>query len=110
VPDIGDALKVIHQAGGRSFLAHPLTGRLTVHRLEALLTWLEPQGLDGVEAFYKAYSDETQRVLLEMAKRRRLLVSAGSDYHGLHSPGENGPGVDVPLVHWQRFLTALGLE
>lgn len=100
---------MIHHAGGRSFLAHPLTGHLTVDRLEELLAWLRPLGLDGVEALYKPYSDDTQRVLLEMAERRHLLVSAGSDYHGLHSPGENGPGIDVPPVHWQCFLAGLGL-
>jgi len=111
-PGTSEAIRLVHQAGGLVFLAHPLAALRTIERLEAVLDWLQPQGLDGLEAFHKPYSEDTQLLLLDLAARRRLLVVAGSDFHGPHHADGTNPGVDMPLEHWECFATALklGLE
>ena len=89
------------------FLAHPLSSLGSLERLEEALDWLQPQGLDGLEVFHKPYSAEDQEHLRQMAERRGLLMSAGSDYHGqLHDDGAS-PGIDMPLQYWRAFTAAL---
>lgn len=100
---------MVHAAGGRVFLAHPLAVPGSMERLDQLLDWLQPQGLDGLEVFYKPYPQSVQQNLLDLADRRRLLASAGSDFHGWHHTDGASLGVQMPMVHWSRFLAALGL-
>ncbi len=110
LPEVEEAIAVVHEAGGITCLAHPLTVIPDVDRLERLLAWLKPRGLDGLEAFYKPYAESTQRFLVGIAEGRGLLVTGGSDYHGSRDPLEPRPGVDMPLAHWERFVAALGGE
>lgn len=106
-PGTAEAISLIHEAGGRAFLAHPLATVLTAERLEKLLDWLQPQGLDGLETFHKPYSESTQRGLLEVAERRSLLAVGGSDFHGLHHSDGADPGIDMPLKYWNSFMASL---
>ena len=106
-PDTAEVIRLLHKAGGLVFLAHPLAGIGTIENLDAVLDWLQPEGLDGLEAFHKLYSEETQTALLRLAERRGLLTVAGSDFHGLHHSDGASPGVDMPLIHWRQFVAAL---
>ena len=108
LPDTAESIRLIHEAGGLALLAHPLAGLKTIERLEDYLDWLQPQGLDGIEAFYKLYFRSTQQELLELAGRRGLLTTGGSDFHGLHNSDGTSPGVDMPLEQLERFVAALG--
>jgi 3',5'-nucleoside bisphosphate phosphatase len=108
-PSTAEVICLIHRAGGLAFLAHPLAGLGSVAKLDEVLSWMQPQGLDGIEAFHKNYSAETQKALLDLAERRGLLTVAGSDFHGLHHSDGDDPGVDMPLIHWNRFVDAIGL-
>ena len=107
-PTTAQVIQLLHAAGGLVFLAHPLTGIGTVSNLEAVLAWLQPEGLDGIEVFHKRYSPETQDALLDVALHRGLLTIAGSDFHGIHHSDGDTLGVDMPLVHWKEFETAMG--
>ncbi len=49
-PAIADAIALIHRAGGRAFLAHPLVLEPDLGALETLLPRLKALGLDGIEA------------------------------------------------------------
>ncbi|MFH1834107.1 MAG: PHP domain-containing protein [bacterium] len=108
-PDTAEAIRLVHNAGGLVFLAHPLASLRTMERLEAALDWLQPQGLDGIEAFHKPYPDETQRLLAALAAQRDLLVVAGSDFHGPHHTDGTSPGIDIPLADWRRLAESLRL-
>ncbi len=108
-PDTAEVICLIHEAEGRVLLAHPLAGLKTIERLEEYLDWLQPQGLDGIEAFYKLYFRSTQQDLSDLAERRGLLTAGGSDFHGLHHSDGTSPGVDMPVEQLDRFLAAIGL-
>ena len=66
--------------------AHPLGGemekRLTREELEPRIDALVSAGLMGLECYYSRYSSDDEALLVSLAEKRRLLVSAGSDYHG----------------------------
>lgn len=106
-PSTAEVIKLLHEAGGLVCLAHPLAGIGTPGDLERVLSWLQPEGLDGIEVFHKPYDEQTQAALLEIALHRHLLCVAGSDFHGIHHSDGTNPGVDMPLIHWNEFLTAL---
>lgn len=106
-PDTAEVIYLIHEAGGLVFLAHPLAGLPGVGRLEEILEWLQPQGLDGLEAFHRPYSPSLQGQLLGVAEKRGLLTVGGSDFHGLHHSDGGSLAVDMPLIHWNHFLEAL---
>jgi predicted metal-dependent phosphoesterase TrpH len=106
-PDTAEVIRLLHAAGGLVLLAHPLAGIGTIENLASALDWLQIEGLDGLEAFHKQYSQETQTALLRLAERRGLLTIGGSDFHGLHHSDGGSPGVDMPLIHWRQFMAAL---
>jgi len=77
-----EACKIIHKADGAAVLAHP--GQFEKSNpgvLEKLLANMVSQGLDGIEAHYSRHSLEQTRQCLRMAKRHKLLVTGGSDFH-----------------------------
>ena len=90
-------------------MAHPLAGVGTIQRLDEVLDRLQSEGLDGLEAFHSQYPETTQEALQDVAERRGLLTVAGSDFHGINHSDGSTPGADMPLLHWRRFMAALGL-
>ncbi|MCQ2435203.1 MAG: PHP domain-containing protein [Oscillospiraceae bacterium] len=90
-PSDKDAIALIHAAGGKAILAHPLELSMTNEQLTERLNILRGMGLDGIEAFYRVNTAEDKAFFCAYAKKYGLLVTGGSDYHGeLVKP-------DVPL-------------
>jgi PAS domain S-box-containing protein len=101
--DLADGIALVHRAGGLAFLAHPLFLAPSPDRLDAILPELQALGLDGIEALYPVFTPENQTLLIEMARRRGLLVCAGSDFH--HSGTKTG--MDMPVELWKEFRNAI---
>jgi len=78
------AIRLIHQAGGLAVIAHPkFLAFPSAEALELELERLQALGLDGLECYYRMHTQfETER-FLGIARRLGLLVTAGSDFHGL---------------------------
>ncbi len=73
-----DAIRLIHQAGGVAVWAHPRINALERH-LDAFITW----GIDGLECFRpNATAAETVQ-LEQIASHRQLIMTGGSDWHGI---------------------------
>ncbi len=100
---VGAAIDLIHRAGGKVFLAHPLVYESDLDMLEAHVVDLKALGLDGLEAIYESFSSEQRAGLAEIAKRQGLLVSAGTDLH----TSEHGLGIEMPREDWIRFREAV---
>ncbi len=74
-------LDVIRQSWGVAVLAHP-----SVYRTMELAGELAAAGrIDGVEIFHPRNTPEDQRTLAAMAEQYGLLVTGGTDFHGMHS-------------------------
>ncbi len=80
------AIKLVHAAKGKIFLAHPFGESsdelFDVSNVEPYIKSLVECGIDGMECYYSAYNNERISFLLNLAKKYNLLVSAGSDCHG----------------------------
>ncbi len=87
------AIKAILAAGGVPVWAHPLGGEGEAHldaeEFYARLAYLKEEGIRGLECYYSRYTREESAFLLEAAEKSRLLVSGGSDYHGINK--------DIPI-------------
>ncbi len=83
-----ESIRVIHEAGGLAFWAHPVYRSTGGERsfVRRYLRRLVSLGLDGIEAFYSLFSVSQHTMIMEMAKEFNILVSGGSDYHGLNQP------------------------
>jgi len=84
---IGDILKL----GGVPVLAHP-----DVMGKDEYIPELVGYGLRGIEAYHTDHDSKTTRHYEEMAKRLGLLVTGGSDCHGLGKGKILLGGVRVP--------------
>ncbi|MBI5518571.1 MAG: PHP domain-containing protein [Desulfovibrio sp.] len=82
-----EAIGAIHADGGLAVLAHPYLISQQPRQIEAVLTDLKAQGLDGVEVYYTEHSDKYTELLASLAQRLGLLMSGGSDFHGGVKPG-----------------------
>jgi hypothetical protein len=76
-PSPATIVDAIHEAGGLASMAHP-----GVTRRDELIGPLAEHGLDAIEVYHSDHSPEDQQHYRLIAKRRNLLVSGGSDFHG----------------------------
>lgn len=82
-PTLNEIIDLIHEAGGKAFLAHPYQYKM--ENTEKFLNKIYDEcDLDGIECFYTTFSDKQTENLINFAKNRNLLISGGSDYHGLN--------------------------
>lgn len=79
-PEPKEIIDAIHEAGGIAILAHP--GHYDNFDL---LEELIPQGLDGVEVWHPKNTPEQTERLKVVAKENKLLMTGGSDFHGMYS-------------------------
>ena len=78
-----EAIKLILKVGGIPVYAHP-----AVSRSDELIPDLLAAGLMGIEVYYTGHSDMEEKHYLGLAKKYNLLVTGGSDFHGLHTGRE----------------------
>ena len=79
-PTIDVLSKVIHDNGGKLFLAHPYKYTKGLSAEEILDSC--SSFVDGIEICNEPKTKEEVEYLYEYAKKNKLLVSAGSDFHG----------------------------
>lgn len=86
LPSPAEAIHWIKAARGLAVLAHPTWVKLTDQTLAALVRQLKANGLDGVEVYYSTHAARQTREYLSLAQQLGLLVTGGSDFHGLTKP------------------------
>jgi predicted metal-dependent phosphoesterase TrpH len=86
LPDPAEALTWIRDAGGIAVLAHPTWVKESSEGLSRLVERLKGAGLGGIEVHYSTHTAKQTSEYLSLAKRFDLLVTGGSDFHGLTKP------------------------
>jgi predicted metal-dependent phosphoesterase TrpH len=94
---IGDAIALIHRAGGIAVLAHPAHGG-TRERVESFAR----AGIDGVEVRHPSHSSEDIARLLALVDHFGLVPSGGSDWHGAAEGSRVLGMMHVPLEWLDR--------
>ena len=85
LPEPAEAIAVIRAAGGVPVLAHPSW----LDRSEGIYKiceQLKAVGLGGIEVHYSTHRPEQTAAYLDVARRLDLLVTGGSDFHGVTKP------------------------
>lgn len=93
------AVDLILKANGIPILAHPPLYHMGSDRLDQLISSLKEAGLAGIEAFYSSYTHQDERDMRGFAEKYDLLLSGGSDFHGV-----NKPGLDLGTGYGRLFV------
>ncbi len=105
--EIGEAIALLHRAGGRTFWAHPLLYESDSERLNTCVAELKSKGLDGLEAIYSPFTESQRASLHQLAQKHGLLVCAGTDFHFNSVPGAHSYGIEMPREDWIQFRGAV---
>lgn len=87
-----DAIKELHRIGGIAVLAHPTSICKDLPELRRIITDLKLMGLDGIEVFNNMGWTQEIEFLRRLAEDLDLLITAGSDFHGIETGIEIGKG------------------
>lgn len=99
-PDPREVLELIHSAGGVAVMAHP-----ALYGAQQALEELTALGLDGVEVWHPSHTEENVAQLSAFARDHQLLMTGGSDFHGLYAPSRPLGSATIPDEHVQALLT-----
>lgn len=80
-PDVNFVLDLIHSSKGVAVMAHPYM----FGNIDLLKELVEAGKLDGIEINHHSANDEQKKWLSDYAKEHDLLVTGGSDFHGLYN-------------------------
>jgi predicted metal-dependent phosphoesterase TrpH len=80
LPSTQHIIDVIHQTGGVAIIAHPMIMGVDLSYYDTL------HSIDGIEACSSYHSSQQVQEVLAYAKNRELLITCGSDFHGINKP------------------------
>ena len=89
---MADAISEIKRLGGAAVLAHPTTVSNDTKELRRLFVELAEMGLDGIEAFNNLALPNEMEILRRLGEELGLLLTGGSDFHGIEQGVEMGRG------------------
>ena len=96
------AIDLIHNAGGLAVLAHPV-----LNNCDELIPQLVECGMDGLECYHTKHPWAVAEHYVKMAEQLGLLVTGGSDCHGVSKGRPLIGGIKLPYFHVERMKTAV---
>ncbi len=104
-PKYKEVVDIIHESGGKAFLAHPFEYKFenTIDFIDELRKEKE---LDGIECFHPSANQEERKTLVQYVKKNKLYISGGSDYHGDSKPdigigiGRGDLNISKEILEW----------
>ena len=99
-PSVEEVINEIHGAGGIAVLAHPALFD-NFNEIEKYTS----MGLDGVEVWHPSADEETVNRLTEICKKQKLLLTGGSDFHGIYGQKTVTLGAcSTPQEHLDKLM------
>lgn len=80
-PDVRQIIDLIHSAGGLAVLAHPYV----YDSVDLMHELVAENLLDGIEVWHPSNDDERIATLKTFAAEHQLLMTGGTDFHGLYT-------------------------
>jgi 3',5'-nucleoside bisphosphate phosphatase len=96
-----EAIALIHEAGGLAVMAHP-----GLNRCDEVIPHLVEAGLDGIECYHTKHSSGTAAHYLDITKQYGLLVTGGSDCHGMSKGKPLIGGIKLPIHYVHKLQQA----
>lgn len=78
-----EAISLITEAGGIASLAHPGSLKMEYEELKKEIAYLKSIGLQGIEVIHSNNSIEERILFQKLAENYDLLITGGTDYHGI---------------------------
>lgn len=78
--DVRKAVRAVKDAGGYAVIAHPCQ-QDNLYIVDELVKL----GLDGLELNHEANNDQYKIQIVKKARQHKLILTGGSDYHGLYA-------------------------
>ena len=105
-----ECIGLLCRAGATVTWAHPFLQAHTERQaFENMLALFVECGLGAIEAYHTTHNTAHIRTCLRLAKRHDLLLTGGSDYHGVRKPGVAlgyaGASVRVPFTLLEAMET-----
>lgn len=108
LPSFEKTSEIVKKSGGMVFIPHIFEyGENSIKILNYIL---DNYKFDGIECYYRNFTQEKTDFLLDICKKHNLYKSGGSDYHGKNKPGvEIGTGegnLNVPddIITWAKIF------
>lgn len=99
------AIELIHEAGGLAVLAHP-----GLARAEEAIPDLIRAGIDGIECFHTKHSGSASEYYVSVAEEHDLLITGGSDCHGMNKGKPLIGSVKLPYAYVRQLKKRLPSE
>lgn len=96
-----EAINLIHEAGGLAVMAHP-----GLNKCDEVIPELVKAGLDGIECYHTKHTSNTAAHYLNITKQYGLLVTGGSDCHGLSKGKPLIGGIKLPIHYVHKLQKA----
>jgi hypothetical protein len=102
------AIRLIRDAGGVSFLAHPSIGMKQKHLYQVISA-----GIDGIECTHPKHTEESTRYFQRIVHQHKLLQCGGSDCHARDGNVFIGKfpvpyGLVIQMKHQAALLSKVG--
>jgi len=108
VPKVGvdmvEVVKKLKANGAVVILAHP---HLISHPDDTVINIIDSlvkNGLDGLELYYPNIETRKKNKLLKIAKRRDLILTGGSDFHGLNRANIDIGMGNIPIEVFKKIV------
>ncbi|PWL88843.1 MAG: PHP domain-containing protein [Escherichia coli] len=99
-PSINEVIEEVHNAGAVAILAHPAF----YNNFDEIEKYRE-LGIDGIEVWHPSASEKQIEDLIKYCKNNELLMTGGSDFHGIYG---NAPvtigSCATPQEHVEKLL------
>lgn len=82
-PAMEEMIDMIHRNHGVAVVAHP---GVNLKGKEFLLDGILSLGLDGIEAFSSYHNSKQAEYYYQIAQKKKIFITCGSDYHGKTKP------------------------
>lgn len=93
---------IIHRAGGLAVMAHP-----GLNHCDGAIPGMVAAGLDGMECFHSKHTVDTAAYYLEVAVNHGLLVTGGSDCHGMNKGKPTMGQVRLPYAYIEKMYARM---
>ena len=106
-PDLSEAAKWVHDAGGVAVLAHPMRYKFSRSRLIMLIEEMREYGVKAIEVATPITDQQQMQMLAQLTREHNLWASRGSDFHSLEQAWARlGGAPELPEAVtpvWQLF-------